>query len=308
MRRPRVLVCWAVVSALLISARAVADPVTPDPVPPSGLVLDFGAPSLSTVALLYPNQESQPPETTPIPEQTSDWRFIFQSQWWLPLRIKGSIEVGPTSTDMDIDLRTLIDDLKFIIEGGFEVTNDQWSFLVWGLYMNIGTDVTTDVPLGTFDTSLGFKMTHVNMAVAYRVGDWPLEKGKTATMGLDLLAGLILWDTDLEVSERFPGGFDPMIKEEDSWVDLIIGGRILFDISDKFNASLRGEVGGFGIGSSSSLTWNVTLLGEYKFHPNWSLVAGYRYLDLDWEQGSGLDRIGYDWTIHGPIIGVNIHF
>jgi hypothetical protein len=277
--------------------------------PPSGLVLDFSAASLSTAAFVYPNQDSQPPETDPLAEPTSDWRFIAQLQWWLPLRIKGSIEVGPTSTDMDIDLKTLIEDLKFIIEGGFEVTNDQWSFLVWGLYMNIGTDVTTDVPfLGTFDTSLGFKMTHVNMAVAYRVGDWPLEKGKTATMGLDLLAGLIVWDTDLEISERFPGGFDPMIKEENSWVDLIIGGRILFDISDKFNASVRGEVGGFGIGSSSSLTWNVTVLAEYKFHPNWGLVAGYRYLDLDWEQGSGLDRIGYDWTIHGPIIGVNIHF
>ena len=174
--------------------------------------------------------------------------------------------------------------------------------------MNLGTDAKTTVPfLGTFDTSLGFKMTIVDMAVAYRVGDWPLGKGKTTTMGLDLLAGLIVWDTDLEVSEQFPGGFDPGIKEEHKWVDLIIGGRLLFDISDKLNVSVRGEVGGFGIGSSSTLTWNVTVIAEYKFHPNWGLVAGYRYLDLDWEQGSGLSRIGYDWTIHGPILGLSIH-
>jgi hypothetical protein len=294
---------------LLISARAVADPVTPDPVPPSGLVLDFSAASLSTAAFVYPNQDSQPPETDPIAAPTSDWRFIAQLHWWLPLKIKGPVVVGATRTDVDVDLRDLLNDLKFIIEGGFEVTNDQWSFLVWGLYMNIGTDAATTVPfVGTFDTTLGFKATIVDMAVAYRVGDWPLGKGKSATMALDLLVGLMVWDTDLEVSERFPGGFDPGIKEEHSWVDLMIGGRMLFDISDKFNVSLRGEVGGFGIGSSSSLAWNVTVLAEYKFHPNMGLVAGYRYLDVDWEQGSGLSRIGYDWIIHGPILGVSIHF
>ena len=38
------------------------------------------------------------------------------------------------------------------------------------------------------------------------------------------------------------------------------------------------------------------------------VIAGYRYLDVDWEQGSGSSRIGYDWAIHGPILGVNIHF
>jgi hypothetical protein len=151
-------------------------------------------------------------------------------------------------------------------------------------------------------------MTLVDMAVAYRVGDWPLGSSDTTSLGLDLLAGLIVWDTDLEVSERFPGGFDPGISEENTWVDFIIGGRVVFIFSDKFNASLRGEIGGFGIGSSSDLTWNITIVGEYKLSPKVGLVAGFRYLDVDWEQGSGLGRIGYDWEIYGPILGVNIHF
>ena len=104
------------------------------------------------------------------------------------------------------------------------------------------------------------------------------------------------------------GGFDPGISEQHSWVDFIIGARLVFNISDKFIASLRGDVGGFGLGSSSNLTWNVTVLGEYRIFPNVGLVAGYRYLAVDWEQGSGPSRIGYDWTIHGPILGVSIEF
>ena len=273
-----------------------------------GLALDFSTASRSAAALLYTNQEPQSQPDAPIPEP-SDWRFIFQSQWWLPLRIKGPVEVGSTSTDMNIDLRTLLEDLNFVIEGGFELTNDQWSFLVWGVYLNVGTDVSTTLAGGaTFDTSLDFKMTIVDMVVAYRVGDWPLESSDTASLNLDLLAGLIVWDTDLEIRERGPLGFDPGISEQDAWVDFIIGGRIGFNISDKFSASLRGEVGGFGIGSSSDLTWNITLVGEYKLSSKVGVIAGYRYLDVDWEQGSGSSRIGYDWAIHGPILGVNIHF
>ena len=323
----RIVVTSAVACATLSSGRAVADQGAGEPAaaiagpgagsaysaePAStraGLALDFSAASLSTAALLYSDQEPQAQETTSIPEQTSDWRFILQLYWWIPLQIKGPLDVGPTRTDIDVDLRTLLDDLKFIIEGGLEVTNDQWSFMVWGLYINLGTDTATTVPLlGTFDTSLGFKVTIVDMAVAYRVGAWPLGSSETTSLDLDLLAGLIVWDTDLEISERFPGGFDPGISEQHSWVDFIIGGRVVFNISDKFVASVRGDVGGFGIGSSSNLTWNVTVLGEYKIHPNVGLVAGYRYLAVDWEQGSGLSRIGYDWTIHGPILGVNIQF
>jgi hypothetical protein len=91
-------------------------------------------------------------------------------------------------------------------------------------------------------------------------------------------------------------------------VDPIVGGRIYFDFSDKLKASLRGDVGGFGIGTASELTWMVSAIGEYKFNPNVGLVFGYRYLDLDWSQGSGTGLVAFDLTIHGPIIGIDIAF
>ena len=284
----------------------------------SPLRLDLSNGSVDLLPSLGALQESQPDETS-IPDSTSeDFRFIFQSQWWLPLKIMGPVDVGRTRTDVDIDLGTLLDDLRFVVEGGFEYTNDQWSFLAWGLYLNVGTDVETtvpgsgdpDLPRGPFtlDTDMDFKMTLVDLALAYRVGDWSLGSSETATWGLDVTAGMQFWFTDLQVSERFPGGFDPGIDEQDQWGDLTVGGRVVFNCSDQLNASVRGQVGGFDISSSSKLTWYVQAVGEYKLTPQIGLVAGYRYLDLDWEQGSGPSKIAYDWEIHGPIIGVNIHF
>jgi len=248
-------------------------------------------------------------ETPPIPESTSGWRFIAQSHWWIPVRIRGPVEIGGTSTDVDIDLGTILDDLKFIVEGGFELGYDKWSFEVWSIYANIGTDATTTAPpFGTRTTGVDFKLTIVDMVGAYHVGDWPLGISETETWGLDLLAGLIVYDLDLEVETLGPFGMDLGLALDESWVDGVIGGRLVFEFSDKLSASLRGEVGGFGIGSSSDLVWNITLLGEYRLSPKVGLVAGFRYFNVDWEKGSGSDRVGYDWEIYGPIMGVNIYF
>ena len=47
---------------------------------------------------------------------------------------------------------------------------------------------------------------------------------------------------------------------------------------------------------------------ELDLSDTWSLVAGYRYVDVDWSTGSGLGRFDFDYQIHGPIIGASIRF
>ena len=251
----------------------------------------------------------------------ADWQFIAQGQFWLPLRISGPVEIGPTSTDVDVTLGELLNGLQGLFEGGFEVTKDEWSLELWSLYMDVGADARTTALLGTRETDVDFKATLVDMTAAYRLGDWSLRNSETATWGLDLLAGLIVYDLDLAVDTLGPFGVDLGLVRDENWVDFIVGGRLEFKCRDRLSMSLRGEIGGFGIGSSSDLVWNTTLLAEYKLsrkhrlikcHKNrfddCRLVAGFRYFDVDWEQGSGIDRVGYDWEIWGPIVGVNIYF
>jgi opacity protein-like surface antigen len=70
----------------------------------------------------------------------------------------------------------------------------------------------------------------------------------------------------------------------------------------------RGDVGGFSIGSSADLTWTLTGMLEVKLSDTWVLIAGYRYVNVDWDKGSRPRRIELDYEIHGPIIGVSIRF
>ncbi len=66
-----------------------------------------------------------------------------------------------------------------------------------------------------------------------------------------------------------------------------------------------------GSASAQTLTWNVTGLLLYDFDlfgKDASVVAGYRVLVQDFEDGSGANRFAYDVTTHGPILGMVIRF
>jgi hypothetical protein len=40
----------------------------------------------------------------------------------------------------------------------------------------------------------------------------------------------------------------------------------------------------------------------------WSAILGYKALNVDYSQGSGLTLYNFDMTIHGPIFGVTARF
>ena len=73
-------------------------------------------------------------------------------------------------------------------------------------------------------------------------------------------------------------------------------------------AGVRVDFGGFGIGSASKLTWNFLAGVDWQFKENMSLKLGYKISDMDYEGGSGSDKIGFDGKIQGPMIGLTILF
>ena len=47
---------------------------------------------------------------------------------------------------------------------------------------------------------------------------------------------------------------------------------------------------------------------NWKVRDNLEVVAGYRYFDADYEDGSGADLLKYDMVTSGPGIGVSFKF
>ncbi len=92
------------------------------------------------------------------------------------------------------------------------------------------------------------------------------------------------------------------------YVELVIAGRLGVDIAEEWTFLLYGDVGGFGVGNGSELTW--TFLAGFRWSPwkNTSIEFGYRLYDIDFKTGSGSDEFGLIVFQHGPQIGVVIRF
>ena len=64
------------------------------------------------------------------------------------------------------------------------------------------------------------------------------------------------------------------------------------------------DVGGFGIGDSSDLSWQAFGAVGYRFNETWSAELGYRYLSIERE----IDNSHVTLDMYGPVLGVTARF
>lgn len=119
----------------------------------------------------------------------------------------------------------------------------------------------------------------------------------------DAILGLRGYSMNPEVSLlRGPTLFD----QTQDWLDPFVGGRWIWRFAEDWSVVARGDIGGFGIGSD--FAWQGLGLVEWQPFENVSFLAGYRALDINYEDGSGNDYFNFDATIHGPMLGVNFRW
>jgi len=88
----------------------------------------------------------------------------------------------------------------------------------------------------------------------------------------------------------------------------MVGARATAKLTEKLSLRVRGDIGGFGIGSASDFAWNVVAFLGYQLSRRISFGVGYRIIDIDYERGSGRRRFEYDVTTSGPVLGLAFHF
>ncbi len=70
--------------------------------------------------------------------------------------------------------------------------------------------------------------------------------------------------------------------------------------------NLRGDIGGFGVGSD--FAWQAIATLRWQFSPRTGVGLAYRHLDMDYEDGKGANRFLYDVATSGPALGVVFTF
>lgn len=178
-------------------------------------------------------------------------------------------------------------------QGRFEGIKGRWGFFVNSTYINPSTDVTTPQR----DPTLNVTQWTVDLGGMYRV--WSQCSGAEGKyQAVDVFLGGRYWNID--------GDLEQIGEFNDSWVDPIVGARYLTSLSRRWVFDVRGDVGGFGVGSD--FTWDALAEFGYRTSCRGTLLLGYSLLGVDRETGSGANEFKYDVTFSGPVVGFDYRF
>ena len=266
-------------------------------------------------------------------QSAEQWTVKLTPYGWLPF-LKGDQTIKGRTVEIDVTpfqvLRNL-DALPFM--GYAEANKGPLAIYSDIFYAKLGVSDSRAKSFAGLTAGVAvdvdFEQAVVELGGAYQIAKWPSGGGgslkdHTSFAGysaIDVLAGARYWRQDMAVNVGLTGTLDlnglvvsggRAIARGGSvdWIDPLVGLRVRHQLAPGQELMLRGDIGGFDIGSKFS--WNVT--GAYSFDIAvrhdvlWSGLLGYRALSVEFEKGSGLSRYEYDVLQHGPIMGLTAKF
>jgi opacity protein-like surface antigen len=225
----------------------------------------------------------------PTDETRSTWRIAFTPYFWA-LAVDGEIDARRVDADFEADFDDILDDTNIAFMAILEARRDAWSIVVDSLFAEVEDD---DSRVDSIRVESRTRQTVIDAKLGYRIWEGP------GRLALEVLGGARYVRNRNEIEARVAQvGRD--VDETFDWVDAVVGVRVRSELTETLSFSLNGDVGGFGIGSSSDFTWCA--LGALTWQPwqRWSLSLGYKVLDID--------RDKLDIQQHGPALGATYRF
>jgi hypothetical protein len=187
--------------------------------------------------------------------------------------------------------------LKFAGMLYFEAHNNKWAITSDMVYMSLNQEVAPGTLLHSGNVTA--KQFVWEPAGLYRIASF-----------LELGVGGRLNNLQTEVDVRrnvFPAGTEEVAGNgSKTWIDPILIARLSADIKDKWLFQLRGDIGGFGLGSD--FTWQLQAYAGYRFSKVFQLAAGYRILSIDYDNGTGAEQFIFNVDEFGPALRFGFNF
>lgn len=214
---------------------------------------------------------------------TSKWSFDA-SLYGFAAGMSGTAGLGPVNSDVNVPFSKVWDNLKMTAMGTVRVGYDRWALSTDVIYMDLaGND-------GPVNASVTQWM--VQPALEYRVCQY-----------FDAFVGTTYDSVGLSING--PLRFQPSHTE--AWWDPIIGSRFTLPVWKTITFHVDGDIGGLKWGGSD-FTWQAFPYFNWQFTKWGSVQLGYRFIQTDYETGSGLHRFKYDVLSQGPQVGFSVHF
>ena len=227
------------------------------------------------------------------------WQFEATPYFWF-MSIKGDSTMEGVTGEVDFSFSDILDNFNY----GGAIRLDAYKGK-WGLKSDIlMIDLEEDFkgPLGN-RAEVDLRQWAADFAVSYEVLSVPMNEEESRQLTFSPYGGFRY--NYLKQKVKLPGPIGTVGDSHD-WIDVLVGGSVKMELTEKLSANVEGDVGGFGIGSGSDLTWQVMAGFNYTLSEHIDLKFGYRHLDMDYSRGSGSKEFGLDAYYTGPIVGVTI--
>jgi hypothetical protein len=266
-------------------------------------------------------------EPTPDPDP---WRFNVALYGWA-MSIGGNVTVRNQTIDTNasfIDLVQKSDSLVGFM-GYFEADKGRLGVYTDLVFAKLGfgagqTNYRNPLPGLSISTTTNAALTYqlfiVEMGGVYELFRWPGTVQGSAT-ALDGLLGFRYWNNTIDASFDATAtasvaslglqrGFGLAVTTADTvqWVDPLVGLRLRHNFTPQQQIMVRGDVGGFGLGSQ--FTWQAVGVYSYSWQFTGYQIAaliGFRALGVSYS-APGNPAFGINEVLYGPIIGASFRF
>ena len=219
------------------------------------------------------------------------WEFGGSAYLWAA-GVKGTDAAGD---DLDVSFSDILKDLDGGLMGILAAQKGRWTLIADVIYLSIHQKINSTaniigLPIKV-DSDMKLKGFVTTFVAAYRV----IEDDMTS---LDLLTGARYFKLDIDFDADV-GTSKSKYSDSGDVLDGIVGAQAIIDLSEKWYLSLYADVGA----GDSKLTWQAWPGFGYR-HENVDVVAGYRHLEWESDDGDTIEDINFS----GPMLGVKFRF
>jgi len=226
----------------------------------------------------------------PAPEEAG-WNFLVKP-YLFACGLEGTVSTGTGPLDVGAEFDDLFDSLDIGGMLAFEARppDSSWTILADAIYIRLKDKGVTPGPAGlAVDGTL--EETVIELSAAYEL----VDRGR-----LEVLAGVRYCSVNADLVAHLPGGPRASSTNTD-WVDPLVGLRSRLALAREVDLLLRGDLGGFGVGSD--LAGNLAVELDWSISSAVQVALGYRYLYLDYDDDST-----FDLSQAGPMLGLGLRF
>lgn len=265
------------------------------------------------------------------PADPEPWHFNAAAYGWL-INVSGSVTARGQTVDTNASFIDLVQKSQSLsgLMGYLEADKGKAGMYVDFVYTNLGFGANTASyrnPISglkittSASAALTYRLFIIEVGGVYELFRWQhSERSSTAIDGVmafrywnNSVAASFDADANVDFSHlHLDRSFGLAIARADAiqWVDPVFGVRVRHQFTPHQEFTVRGDIGGFGLGSQFS--WQAVAVYSYAWELDGgrklAALLGFRALGVNYSSGSGPDGVGINETLYGPIIGVSYRF